>query len=132
ARRARADGKRGRPGGNEIASDAFHERFLPVCSCRLRALFLPQASPLALFLETETRMPILNCRPRLPGGSARIGSAGAGGAEAARPARGFAGLRALLDRELRDGREHELGDAHAALDGKILLAEIGEDDLDLA
>lgn len=56
----------------------------------------------------------------------------AGRAEAAGAAGGIRGLRDLEDGHLRNGCDHHLGDAHAAFDHEILLAQIGEDDFDLA
>ncbi len=56
----------------------------------------------------------------------------AGGAETAGAAGGIRGLRDLEDGHLRNGCDDHLCDTHAALDHEILLAQIDEDDFDLA
>ena len=55
-----------------------------------------------------------------------------GGAEAAGATRRTGRLADLENLYLCNGCDNHLGDAHAAFDHEILLAQIGEDDFDLA
>src|SRR6185437_8979445 len=62
-------------------------------------------------------------------GTPRLATAGR--AEAAFPPRGLVELRRLPPVRLADRRDHQLGDAVAAADGEILLAQVDQDHLHL-